>query len=112
MPLDDIRKARMEKLKKLRKAGIDPYPARSSRTHKISEVLADFDNLSTKEVEVILAGRVMAKRGQGGLTFVDINDGSSSTSLDSPKLVLDKGTIQLLFKKDKLDAEYDFLLET
>ena len=89
----------MEKLEKLQKAGVDPYPARSSRTHKISEALEDFDDLSSKEVEVILAGRVMAKRGQGGLSFVDINDGSSK--------------LQLLFKKDDLGEEaFDFFSET
>lgn len=99
MALDDIRKARLEKLEKLRKAGIDPYPARSLRTHKINEILADFDGLAVKEVEIILAGRVMAKREQGGLAFLDIND--------------DSGQIQLLVKIDKLeDGRYDFFLET
>lgn len=113
MSLSDLRQTRLEKLEKLKKAGIDPYPARSSRTHKISQVLADFEDLAAKEVKVVLAGRVMAKREHGGSTFLDINDGSSSTSLDESKLVLDKNQIQLFFKKDKLgDKEYEFFLET
>ncbi len=99
MSLSDIRKARLEKLDKLQKAGIDPYPARSSRTHTINEVLSDFDELAAKEVEVILAGRVMAKREQGGLAFLDINGGS--------------GKIQLLFKKDDIgEKSFEFFLET
>src|SRR3989344_3394476 len=99
MALNDLRKARMEKLNKLKKAGIDAYPARSSRTHKINEVLTDFDDLSSKEVEVILAGRVMAKREHGGLAFFDLKDES--------------GQMQLFFKKDVLGSkDYDFFLET
>ncbi|MBI2062947.1 MAG: lysine--tRNA ligase [Candidatus Yanofskybacteria bacterium] len=113
MALDDLRKTRLEKLEKLQKAGIDPYPSRSSRTHEIQQAIGDFDELSTKEVEVILAGRIMAKREHGGSTFLDLQDGSSSSSLDSSKLELDKGQIQLFFKKDAIgEKEYDFFLET
>lgn len=107
MPLDDIRKARLEKLDKLQKAGIDPYPASSSRTHKISEALVDFDGLAAKEVEVILAGRVMAKREQGGLIFLDINDGSASLTTGGSE------KIQLLFKQDILgEKDFSFFSQT
>ncbi len=99
MSLDDIRNSRLKKLKKLQKAGTDPYPARSSRTHTIAQTINDFDDLVAKKVEVILAGRVMAKREHGGSTFLDINDGSAQ--------------IQLFFKRDALgNKEYDFFLET
>ncbi len=99
MALDDLRKTRLEKLEKLQKAGIDPYPARSSRTHNTAQAVADFDELSSKEVAVILTGRIMAKREHGGSTFLDINDSS--------------GQIQLFLKKDAVgDKEYDFFLET
>jgi lysyl-tRNA synthetase class 2 len=99
MPLDEIRKTRLEKLEKIRKAGMDPYPAQSSRTHSIVQALADFDKLTEAKTKIVLAGRVMAKREQGGLAFLDINDGSSS--------------IQLLFKKDTLgDEVFSFFSET
>ncbi|MEK7525757.1 MAG: lysine--tRNA ligase [Patescibacteria group bacterium] len=99
MPLDDIRDARLEKLKTLRKAGIDPYPAKSWRTHLISAVLADFDTFAADRRTFVLAGRVMAKREHGGSTFINIRDGS--------------GSIQAYFKQDTLgDHDYKFFLET
>lgn len=113
MSITDLKKTRLEKLEKIRKQGRDPYPAVSGRTHKISEAVESFDEFAGKETELVLAGRVMAKREHGGSTFLDINDGSSSTSLDESKLVLDKGQIQLFFKKDELgEKEYEFFLET
>ncbi|MBI2669990.1 MAG: lysine--tRNA ligase [Candidatus Yanofskybacteria bacterium] len=107
MALNDLRQARLEKLEKLQKAGIDAYPARSSRTHKIAEALADFDNLAAKEMEIILAGRVMAKREHGGLAFFDLQDGSISLTTSVPV------QIQLFFKKDVLGGkEYEFFIKT
>lgn len=79
MPLDEIRAARLEKLAKLKAAGIDPYPAKSSRTHTIAE--------ATGDGVLVLAGRVMAVRGHGNITFMDLRDGT--------------GTIQLFFEKLK-----------
>lgn len=99
MPLEDIKEARLEKLKKLKKTGIDPYPAKSWRTHRISEVLEKFDQLSKDRKSVVLVGRIMAKREHGGATFLDITDES--------------GKIQLLFKKDNLSEHtYEFFSDT
>jgi len=80
MALDEIRKTKIEKVDKLRKAGIDPYPAISGRTHKISDVLNwDEDRWgqgqpNTNIELVVLAGRIMAKREMGGVVFFDVND--------------------------------------
>jgi lysyl-tRNA synthetase, class II len=99
MPLDDIRQNRIDKLTKLRKAGLDPYPAKSFRTHEISDVLADFDELEKSGKNLVLVGRIMARREHGGSTFMDFVDGT--------------GKMQALFKKDNLvDKEYEMMLET
>ncbi len=99
MGLEEIREARIEKLKKLRKAGVNPYPAKSSRTHTIGEAVDDFDKLAKEGQKLILVGRVMAKREHGGSTFLDIEDGTGKT--------------QLLFKKDSLgEKDYQFFLDT
>ncbi len=87
MPLDDLRAARVEKLEKLRKAGIDPYPAKSWRTHTIKQALEGFDDFVANKDRLVLVGRVMAMREHGAITFMDLMDGT--------------GTIQVLFKKDK-----------
>ena len=91
MALDEIRKTKIEKVKKLRKAGVDPYPTVSGRTHSISKALANFDELSGSKKEIVLAGRIMAKREHGGSVFFDINNGSDK--------------IQALIKEDIVDKE-------
>jgi lysyl-tRNA synthetase class 2 len=99
MSLDEIRRIRIEKLKKIKEKNVDPYPAKTSRTHTISEALKEFDTLEKNKGEIVLVGRTMAFREHGGSTFANIYDGS--------------GIIQVYFKKDTLgDEEYDFLLET
>ena len=75
MALEEIRETKIEKVNKLRKAGIDPYPAVSGRTHSIDEALNRFDELAASKEDIVLAGRVMASRGHGGSIFFDINEG-------------------------------------
>jgi lysyl-tRNA synthetase class 2 len=87
---EELRKTRIEKLKLLEKAGMDPYPATSKKDFSISEVVSDFEKLSKKD-SIHLCGRVMAIRGQGGLIFININDGT--------------GTFQGLLKKDEMDEK-------
>ena len=99
--LEELKKTRIEKLKKIESAGLLAYPATTKRTHSIAEVLENFSKLSRGilgKKEIIIAGRIMAKRGQGGLTFIDINDGSEK--------------IQALIKTDKLGEKgYQFFLD-
>lgn len=90
MPLDDFRTVRIQKLKRLRDAGMDPYPTTSRRTHRVSEALAQFDAIAEAHAPLTVAGRVMAVRTHGGITFVDIDDGS--------------GVMQVLLKSDALGA--------
>jgi lysyl-tRNA synthetase class 2 len=98
MALDDIRQGRVEKLEKLKKAGLNPYPGLTSRTHSLGQAIDKFDELSEKKEKLVLAGRVMAKREHGGSTFLDIYDGSDK--------------IQLILKEDIVGAdEYKFFLE-
>jgi len=90
MALEEIRKVKIDKVKALREAGIDPYPTVSQRTHSIKEVLNNFDILSDSKKEIVLAGRVMAKREQGGLIFFDINDGDKIQGLSKEDVLSDK----------------------
>lgn len=77
MSLEEIRKTKIEKIAKLKKAGVNPYPASSGRTHKISEALDNFDKFSENKKELTLAGRIMARREHGGSMFFDVRDDES-----------------------------------
>lgn len=83
-PLEELRKIRLQKLEKIKKLEVDPYPARCQRKQTASQAL----NLMGRKVAV--TGRIMAIRGHGGIQFADLQDES--------------GKIQLVFKKDKLQA--------
>src|SRR3989344_7775424 len=74
MALEEIQKVKIEKLEKLRKAGIDPYPATSRRNMSVAEAVKRFEELAASGETVILAGRIMAKREHGGSIFFDIKD--------------------------------------
>ncbi|MCK4232795.1 lysine--tRNA ligase, partial [candidate division WOR-3 bacterium] len=84
----DQKKIRIEKLKELKKLGINPYPYRFVRTHTISEI-REKEEESLMLDAVAISGRIKAKRGHGKTVFADIEDAS--------------GKIQIYFRKDTLD---------
>jgi lysyl-tRNA synthetase class 2 len=91
--LEKIREERIEKVKKLRKMGMDPYPSKSDRTHMAAEVIEKYDSLEGKEVTV--AGRMMSRRDFGKLVFVKLQDGTEA--------------IQLVLRKDDLGKLWKML---
>lgn len=99
MALDEIKRSREEKLDKLKDRGIDPYPSRSWRSHRIREALADFEKFAGDRQRLVLVGRIIARREHGGAAFFDIFDGS--------------GTIQAYLKKDVIgEKDFQFILDT
>lgn len=72
MTLDDYRDERLRKLEEIKKLGIDPYPAKSNRTTRISEIIDHFDERDGQEV--CIAGRIVAIRSFGKIAFVKIRD--------------------------------------
>jgi len=84
----EIRAERLKKLEKLKKAGMDAYPAAVSRTMTIADFLARFDEHIKTGKRETAAGRIMSLRGQGGISFADISDGS--------------GRVQVLLQKSEM----------
>lgn len=72
MLLEDYRNERLRKLKEIRDKGIDPYPSKSFRNTKISEVIDHFDEKKGQEVTVV--GRIINIRSFGKLVFLKIRD--------------------------------------
>ena len=107
----DILAERLKKLQILKDAGMEPYPAHSARDTSITDFLKGFKEGNS----ATLAGRVMSVRGQGGIMFADIFDGSTSLTAggtDRAQFVLqaDAGADIALFEKvvdvgDFIEAE-------
>ena len=76
---------RREKLKKLIKLGVNPYPAALYPVNSNSKSIKENFRVNEK---VILAGRLMSRRIQGKASFAEIQDG--------------KGKIQLYFNRDEI----------
>ncbi|MFA6601406.1 MAG: lysine--tRNA ligase [Candidatus Paceibacterota bacterium] len=94
--LEELRKTRLAKLDLLKKAKMEPYPAKVPRTFCLADAKASFTDFEAKKTQVSLCGRVMAIRGQGAILFLVLEDG--------------KGTFQAVVKKDVLKPELFELL--
>src|SRR3989344_3164860 len=96
--IEEIRKARLQKLERIQKKGFLPYPGEVKRTHALSELLEGFSALSKAQKEVIAAGRIRTVREHGGSTFFHIEDGTAS--------------MQAYLKEDRVgEIPYRFFLE-
>ncbi len=97
--LEEIRSGRLAKIKKLKEAGINPYPAKVPRDFPVAQFKNDFADLEKSGRAVSLAGRIMAIRGQGAILFVVLFDGTEK--------------VQAIFKKDDMsEAVFDLFVET
>jgi len=96
--LERITQQRLDSLNRIHTRGINPYPNSFHRSHSNKEAIALFEQQAESSQVVRLAGRILAKRGMGKMTFLDIRDSS--------------GKIQLCFRYDSLGKErYEFLKE-
>jgi len=93
--LNELRKVRREKLKKLIEDGRNPYSIEKYNvTNNSKEIHDKFEKFEGETVSC--AGRIMSKRGQGKVGFYDIQDS--------------KGQLQIFAKKNLLgDEEYEYL---
>lgn len=90
MALENLQKERLKKLKNIKAAHINPYPAKANRKQVIDEAR----KMMGKKVAV--AGRLRSLRPHGKIIFADLEDES--------------GKIQLFFSQEELRGEkYDFL---
>ncbi len=77
---ESLRAQRIDRARQLREAGLDPYPPRIERTHTNAEVEALLEGVGDGEEPdldpVAIVGRVVAQRGMGRASFLDVLDGS------------------------------------
>ena len=89
--LEDIRAARLEKVEQLKDLGINPYAYHWESTHHAAELQEKFADLPAGEevdLEVAIAGRILARRVFGKLAFFALQD--------------ETGTIQLYLDKKRI----------
>jgi len=77
--LNELMMVRREKLNEMRGKGIEPYGGRFQRTHTARDVLNNFAALENKHV--VIAGRIMSKRGMGKASFAHIQDGTGKVQI-------------------------------
>ena len=88
--LSEILRIRREKLKALQTEGHDPFAETFfAVSHHAQEIKDNFDAL--ENTPVMIAGRLMSKRGMGKVSFCDLQDKS--------------GRIQLYARRDEMDEE-------
>lgn len=93
MSEDEIRATRLEKVEQLRQLGMNPYAYHWEITHhaaELQEKFAQLPNAEEVDLEVAIAGRIVARRVFGKLAFFGLQD--------------ETGTIQLYLDKKRIDA--------
>ncbi len=91
MAEEDIRAARLEKVAQLKQLGFNPYAYRWESTHHAAQLQAKFADLPSgeeNELEVAIAGRIIARRVFGKLAFFTLQD--------------ETGLIQLYLEKNRI----------
>lgn len=81
IPLAELVATRRAKARELAASGINPYPYKYGDVRPIAELLADFENLSSAETVVRIAGRIMLKRKMGKVFFADLHDSTDRLQL-------------------------------
>jgi len=94
---NQLMKVRMDKIEALKEKGIAPFGQKFEITHHAADVFVEQEALIANETEVKIAGRLMAKRGQGKAGFANVEDLS--------------GQIQIYSKIDVAGEEYHWLFK-
>lgn len=85
--LNEMLKIKRDKLEDLKKEGRDPHKIVNFKGRISSNEIKDnFDDYDGKEVRI--AGRIMAKRGHGNMSFMDIQDESGQIQIVNRKNVI------------------------
>ena len=84
---NEMLQIRREKLEKLKAEGKDPYKIVNFRNRTLSKEIKDnFEEFEGKNVRV--AGRIMARRGHGNMSFMDIQDSHGKIQIVNRKNIM------------------------
>lgn len=72
MEITEQMQVRLDKLRRLKEAGLNPFGTRFPRSHSTAELLENFEALQGQDVTI--AGRLLSKRDMGKVLFVHLQD--------------------------------------
>jgi len=88
---EELKAVRLSKKELLEAKGINAYPSDSHPTHTIEVIVRDFETITKHSTPITIVGRILSKRGQGAILFIDLFDGTDR--------------VQVVLKKD-VDIAY------
>ncbi len=112
MEFNDLELERLKKLQRLRERGIEPYPARVTRTHTNQQVIDEFAAKEAAQdaphfaahpaggeaVNAAVVGRLVLVRPMGKASFAHIEDGTSRLQIYMKKEEVGEETYEMFLK--------------
>jgi len=102
--LERITQERLQKLDRIRRQGVNPYPYGYHRSHTARQAVALLEQQEAsgqfEAQKVSLAGRIMARRPMGKISFLDLRDGSGKIQLSFHKDRFSEGSLELFKELD------------
>ena len=96
MDMNEQIKNRIDKMHKLEERGIRPFGHRFDWTHHTKEIYDNVEKMEADGTVVKAAGRVMAIRGHGKTSFIDLQDSTGKIQLYTRKDVLGEDNYSLI----------------
>ncbi len=90
--LSELERVRLQKMERLKAAGMEPYPRRVQRTHTTAQAIRAYQEAAEgQQVQAAVVGRIRAIRQMGKVVFCHIEDGD--------------GRLQLFLRQNELGPE-------
>ena len=96
MDINEQMQNRIDKMHKLEERGIRPFGHRFDWTHHTKEIYDNVEKMEADGIVVKAAGRVMAIRGHGKTSFIDLQDSTGKIQLYTRKDVLGEDNYSLI----------------
>ena len=101
--LSELIAARRAKADRLRAEGVDPFPHRYAGVVPIEAIVREHGGLADgeeTEARYRVAGRLRARRGQGGMAFLDLDDRTGQIQLQARRDALGEESMRRLLDLD------------
>ena len=106
--IEDIRLERVQKVREITDQGIEAFPVASTITHTNLSFIESFETFLQETTSLTIGGRVLSIRKQGKAGFIDLLDGTGTSTEENPQ-----GKVQVFVSVESLGEEgYQSLFST